>query len=168
MLYSGFAFSYIVEKIMDFYDATFELDSYGIPANFPEIKEKIDFYSKIFVVGLEFSIFLGLTSPLLEYDNCIAKNNEYFTCGVANTWAPFNITVFPYREIVYVVNAYTQYSFYSEVCSLNIFAACFSIYLTFRLEYAVVLFKRVNSERNSINKRYLLFEAIEYHQKITR
>lgn len=158
-----------MEEFITFYDSLVELDRFGVSEDFDDFNRITDFYSKLSFAYTQFSIILAVLSPIVEYKSCLKRKNEYYKiCGVVNTWAPFDITIFPYKQIIYLAAGYTYYALFSAILSITFFSAILSRYLIFRLSYVKVLLRKTDNEHDIKKKKQNLLHAIEYHFEILR
>lgn len=109
--YSGF-----VHKIPKIYKSILDLDNFGIPDNLKEFDNRMNYYAKGAFLYSQITILMNTIAPIFEYKNCIKRENNYLKiCGVRNTWAPFDITVFPYKQIIFLASTYTGIFSYSSI-----------------------------------------------------
>lgn len=169
VLYGVLAFAGLVEEFIEIYNSILKLDSYGVPENYDQFNKKLNILSKISLCYSQIIVYGAVFSPIMEYNTCKKRTKSYYNiCGVINTWAPFDITIFPYKQITYLVQIYNFTFTYLSVLSITFFSVMFARYLLSRLQYARKLLNETNGNLSYGVRKMKLLKAIAYHQQILR
>lgn len=167
VLCGNISYGGVVEQLINLYDKLIDLNRFGVPQNAEKVYKQLDIFAKIAFIYSQSMICMAVASPILDYSRCLKrKNNEYSICGATNTWAPFDITVFPYRHFIYFLTGFSYLILYSAILSITFFAGICTRYLILRLEYTKFLFHKAKDETNHLKRKQIIYEAIEYHCRI--
>lgn len=163
------AFAELVEKFIIIYKSILQLNNYGVPEDYDQFNKELNFHSKLSFWYSIITVYGAILSPILEYNACMKKKKSHYDiCGVLNTWAPFDITIFPYKQITYLAQTYNFTFTYLPVLSLSFFSAMFGRFLLYRLKYVRKLLSETNGNLSYGERKMKLFKAIAYHQELLR
>ena len=145
-------------------------EKFGTPPNFEERNKKLMFWSRLYKTYIDVVIFNMCLEPFLKLRSCERENltREFKEiCGlVVTTWVPFNINVFPLKQILYLWQCYTLL-FTMKGAALISFSIMESMeHLVVRIQHLkVMLLETVDTEDAKLRNKRLL-KCVEYHNDI--
>ncbi|KAJ3642133.1 hypothetical protein Zmor_024942 [Zophobas morio] len=143
---------------------------FGTPPNFDQRNKKLMFWSKLYKTYIDAAIFSMGLEPFLKLKSCERENlTRKFKeiCGlVVTTWVPFDINVFPLKQILYVWQVYTLL-FTLKGAALISFSIMESMeHLVVRIQHLKVMLLETAETENAKLREARLLKCVEYHNDI--
>ncbi|KAJ3642131.1 hypothetical protein Zmor_024940 [Zophobas morio] len=145
-------------------------EKFGIPPNFEQRNKKLMFWSRMYKTFIDIVIFNMCLETLLRLKSCEKANlTRKFKeiCGlVVTTWVPFDINVFPLKQILYLWQCYTLL-FTLKGAALISFSLMESMeHLVVRIQHLKGLLLETVDTKDEKLRNENLEKCVEYHTDI--
>ncbi|KAJ3642132.1 hypothetical protein Zmor_024941 [Zophobas morio] len=158
------------EPIAKIFTHLSNFNKFGKPPNFAQRNKKLMFWSRLYKTYIDAALVSIYLEPFIKLKSCERENlKRKFKeiCGlVVATWAPFDISVFPFKQILYVWQVYTL-MFTLKGAALISFSIMESMeHLVVRIQHLkTMLLETVETEDAKLRVERLL-KCVEYHNDI--
>ena len=170
MFYFNATYVRYEEPIAKIFTHLSNFKQFGTPPNFDQRNKKLMFWSKLYKTYIDAAIFSMGLEPFLKLKSCERENlTRKFKeiCGlVVTTWVPFDINVFPLKQILYVWQVYTLL-FTLKGAALISFSIMESMeHLVVRIQHLKVMLLETAETENAKLREARLLKCVEYHNDI--
>jgi hypothetical protein len=158
------------KQIAQIYVDLSDFANFEKPQNFDKVNRRLSLLSKMYKSFIDFAIINVCLSPFISKRFCEKLNQEREfkeICGLlATTWMPFNIDVFPIKQIFFLLQLYTVV-FTMKGAAVISFAIMETIeHLVLRIKHLKLMLNEAVSTEDATTRQQRFAKCIEYHINI--
>ncbi|XP_068897419.1 odorant receptor 4-like isoform X3 [Tenebrio molitor] len=158
------------KQIAQIYVDLSDFTNFEKPQNFDKVNRRLSLLSKMYKSFIDFAIINVCLSPFVSKRFCEKLNQEREfkeICGLlATTWMPFNIDVFPIKQIFFLLQLYTVV-FTMKGAAVISFAIMETIeHLVLRIKHLKLMLNEAVSTEDVTTRQQRFAKCIEYHINI--
>ncbi|KAJ3625605.1 hypothetical protein MTP99_016167 [Tenebrio molitor] len=158
------------KQIAQIYVDLSDFTNFEKPQNFDKVNRRLSLLSKMYKSFIDFAIINVCLSPFISKRFCEKLNQEREfkeICGLlATTWMPFNIDVFPIKQIFFLLQLYTVV-FTMKGAAVISFAIMETIeHLVLRIKHLKSMLNEAVSTEDVTTRQQRFAKCIEYHINI--
>ncbi|KAJ3642135.1 hypothetical protein Zmor_024944 [Zophobas morio] len=167
VFYFNASFVRYEEPIAKIFTHLSNFEKFGTPPNFEQRNKKLVFWSRMYKTLIDIIMFNLCLEALFRVKSCERENlTRKFKeiCGlVVTTWVPFNIDVFPLKQILYLWQCYTIV-FTMKGAAIVSFGLMESMeHLVVRIQHLKELLLETVDTENEKLRNEMLGKCVEYH-----